>query len=132
MTIIRVIDFETNGTEPPASVIEVGLSDLHLEQRKVEPPTQWFCGADEISPETRAVHHIMLREIEGREPFDAGYVMRQAELQDVSAFAAHNCDFEMKWLADHITVPMICTYKAALRVWPDAPSHSNGTLRYWL
>ena len=27
---------------------------------------------------------------------------------------------------------MICTYKAALRAWPDAPSHSNGALRYWL
>lgn len=132
MTIIRVIDFETNGIEPPASVIEVGLSDLHLEQRTVAPSTQWFCGADEISPETRAVHHILLHEIEGREPFDAGYVMRQAELQDISAFAAHNCEFEMKWLEGHLKVPMICTYKAALRAWPDAPSHSNGTLRYWL
>ena len=25
-----------------------------------------------------------------------------------------------------------CTYRAALRVWPDAPVHSNQVLRYWL
>lgn len=29
----------------------------------------------------------------------------------------------MKWL---------CTYKAAVRVWPDCPSHSNECIRYFL
>jgi exodeoxyribonuclease X len=28
-------------------------------------------------------------------------------------------------------LPWICTYKAALRVWPDAPRHTNQVLRYW-
>ena len=28
--------------------------------------------------------------------------------------------------------PWICTYRCALRVWPDAPNHQNNTLRYWL
>lgn len=28
-------------------------------------------------------------------------------------------------------VKWICTYKVALRAWPEAPAHSNQTLRYW-
>jgi exodeoxyribonuclease X len=27
---------------------------------------------------------------------------------------------------------LICTYKAAVRLWPQAPKHSNQVLRYWL
>lgn len=132
MTIIRVIDFETTGTEPPAEIIEVGLCDLDLTEKHVGRETHWLCGAEEISPETRAIHHIRQCDVEGRAKFDGAYVMEQAEISKVSAFAAHNSEFEMKWLAPHLRMPMICTYKAALRVWPDAPSHSNGALRYWL
>ena len=29
-------------------------------------------------------------------------------------------------------MPVICTYKVALRTWPEAPSHGNNALRYWL
>ena len=28
-------------------------------------------------------------------------------------------------------LPSICTYKVALRAWPDAPRHTNQVLRYW-
>jgi hypothetical protein len=34
MTVVRVIDFETTGMEPPAEVCEVGICDLRLEDRK--------------------------------------------------------------------------------------------------
>ena len=40
-------------------------------------------------------------------------------------------EFEARFLGEH-GLPVICTYKAALRVWPDAPGHSNSVLRYWL
>lgn len=37
-------------------------------------------------------------------------------------------------VTDEITggAKWICTFKCALRLWPDAPSHSNQALRYWL
>ena len=38
---------------------------------------------------------------------------------------------EAKFLGEH-GLPAICTLKAALRVWPQAPGHSNSVLRYWL
>jgi exodeoxyribonuclease X len=48
-------------------------------------------------------------------------------------FVAHNCEFERKFVTDVITgeTPWICTYKAALHLWPNAPRHSNQVLRYW-
>ena len=125
MTTIRVIDFETTGTEPPAEVCEVGTCDL--EERMVHTPRAWLCGVKSMPPEVRAVHHISLAECQNEQPFEAGDMFRD---MDVQAVAAHNAEFETKFFESPL--PVICTYKAALRVWPDAPSHSNGALRYWL
>jgi exodeoxyribonuclease X len=126
LTTIRVIDFETTGMEPPAEVCEVGLCDLDLDTRRVCAPDWWFCGVKEMPPEVRAVHHISLAECENAPPFDASRMFAEP----CDAIAAHNADFETKFFTS--PVPVICTYKAALRVWPEAPSHSNGALRYWL
>lgn len=130
MTIIRVIDFETTGTDPAegAQVCEVGTCDLHLEQRLIERPADYLCKVDAMPPEVRAVHHIGLAECQDWQPFDAGEMFTRSNHAD--AIAAHNAEFETKFFAS--PVPVICTYKAALRVWPDAPSHGNGALRYWL
>jgi exodeoxyribonuclease X len=132
MTTIRVIDFETTGTEPPAEVCEVGICDLRLEEKRIETPRTWLCGVKTMPPEVRAVHHISLAECEGWDPFDAETMFSEAMTgaSDVDAICAHNAEFETKFFEPRH--PVICTYKAALRVWPDAPSHSNGTLRYWL
>lgn len=129
MTIIRVIDFEATGTEPPAEVCEVGICDLNLSTKEVLSPFAWICGVTEMPPEVRAIHHISLSECDGKAPFDAGE-MFGAAYGTPDAIAAHNAEFETKFFVS--PVPVICTYKAALRVWPDAPSHSNGALRYWL
>jgi exodeoxyribonuclease X len=130
MTFIRVIDFETTGTElPEAEVCEVGFCDLTLEEsglKRVGIPKAWLCGVKSMPPEVRAIHHISLVDCEGREPFQAIDMVDDSP----SAIAAHNAEFETKFFAS--PVPVICTYKAALRVWPEAPGHSNGTLRYWL
>lgn len=127
MTTIRVIDFETTGAEPPAEVCEVGTCDLDLDARLVHTPRAWLCGVKSMPPEVRAVHHISLAECEGEQPFEAGDMFRE---MDIQAIAAHNAEFETKFFDSPL--PVICTYKAALLVWPDAPSHSNGALRYWL
>lgn len=126
MTVIRIIDFETTGMEPPAEVCEVGLCDLHLEESRIDEPKIWLCGVKSMPPEVRAVHHISLAECEGKQPFEASAMFAEP----CDAIAAHNADFELKFFES--PVPVICTYKAALRVWPEAPSHSNGALRYWL
>ena len=127
MTVIRVIDFETTGTEPPqAEVCEVGICDLTLDDHYIGDPRSWLCAVSAMPPEVRAVHHISLEECEGASRFDASLMFEPG----LSAIAAHNAEFETKFFQSPL--PVICTYKAALRVWPDAPSHSNGALRYWL
>ena len=127
MTIVRVIDFETTGVEPPdAQVCEVGICDVDIEAREIRPWRAWLCGVNAMPPDVRAVHHISMADCESMEPFDPA----ACDAEMVYAFAAHNFDFEGKFF--QTTKPMICTYKCALRVWPDAPTHSNGGLRYWL
>lgn len=127
MTIIRVIDFETTGLEPPKSeVCEVGICDLHLEDRRIDKPKTWLCRVNEMPPEARAMHHISLVECEAWDPFDPASIFNNP----CNAIAAHNSGFETKFFAS--ALPVICTYKAALRMWPTAPGHSNGVLRYWL
>lgn len=131
MTIVRVIDFETTGSEPPeAEVCEVGICDLNLEDRHVETPVSWLCGVTAMPPEVRAVHHISLAECKGCAPFSQRQADGFMDEGEPSALAAHNADFELKFFLPKL--PVICTYKAALRVWPDAPSHGNNALRYWL
>lgn len=129
MAKVRIIDFETSGFEPPeAQVCEVGYCDVDTDSREVGDPVSWLCGITvPMPPETRAVHHISAEDCDGMPPFDPDTL----DLDDnVTAFAAHNWEFENRFFQPAKTA--ICTYKAALRIWPDAPSHSNGTLFYWL
>lgn len=129
MTVIRVIDFETTGFEPPeAEVCEAAMCDFLLEEKVVCDPISWLCGVKSMPPEVRAVHHISAAECAGCDPFDPNVIADGDYPPD--AIASHNAEFEQKFYRS--PVPLICTYKAALRVWPEAPSHSNGALRYWL
>jgi exodeoxyribonuclease X len=130
MTVLRVVDVETNGMEATDQVVEVGYCDLTKGDDgawSVGQPVSWLCGADRMPPEVRAVHHITLADVAGLASFDAARVVEP----HLSAVVAHNWSFEALFFGQQQT-PAICTLKAALRVWPDAPGHSNGVLRYWL
>ncbi len=132
MDTIRVIDFETTGMEPPFEVCEVGHCDLtrNGEAWDVGVPEASLCGVKVMPPEVRAVHHITLAETVGFEPFEAHLLLEASD--HCAVIAAHNMEFENRWLQADGLMPLLCTYKAALRVWPEAPGHSNGVLRYWL
>lgn len=132
---IRVIDFETTGMErPPAEVVEAGWCDLTQMGDGtwwVEEPESMLFSVAAIPPEVRAVHHITMDDVVGCKPFDPLALLLEAVNAGAMVLAAHNMEFEQRFLGTPST-PVLCTYKAALRVWPDAPSHSNGCLRYWL
>lgn len=138
MVRLRVIDLETTGMEPPAEIIEFGFTDVQADDFgvRVSEPRSWLyrpLGA--IPPETMAVHHITLGDIPADAPPCTPDHLRAAvwtgHAPDV--FVAHNCDFERRFITQSVTgaAPWICTYKAALHLWPDAPKHSNQVLRYW-
>lgn len=136
--IIRVIDFETTGLPPDASVCEVAVVDLREDGlisallNAIVKPTH------PISLEAMAIHHITEEIaqdgvdwshvqgvlIEGKNPF--------SEKQGHSDFfAAHNADFEKAFFNPEGS-RWLDTWKIALRLWPDSPSHSNQILRYYL
>jgi exodeoxyribonuclease X len=132
--VIRVVDFETTGMEPPAEVVEVGYCDLSQAGPGapwiVDEPVSRLCGVGSIPPEVRAVHWIRHSETVGLPAFDPVEFVEGAS--GCAAIAAHNMDFENAWLKADGVMPLICTLKAAYRVWPEAPGHSNSVLRCWL
>ena len=137
--LIRVVDLETTGNAPPAhGVLEVGWQDvalgtdgrwaLHGEggQRFVNPGRP-------IPPVTQAIHHILDEEVADApwwhdlaRPLLDPYPRRLA-------LAAHRSDFEQQFCTAALTggAEWICTWKCALRLWPDSPAFSNQVLRYW-
>ena len=139
-TVIRVVDLETTGSRPADSgVVEIGWQDVLVSET---PAIDGPVGAIlvdpgvPISPQTAAIHHIIDEDVAGAPTWlDAAARVLRPEDPDlrIVAFAAHRAAFEQRWCTDRLTggQPWICTYKSALRVWPEAPSHSNQSLRYW-
>jgi len=128
--LIRVIDFETTGLEDDALIVEVGFTDLNAATREIGGTFSYLCSVPTMPPATRAVHHIRPSETWGHPPYDRRCVYEQAVLDGVTGWAAHSAHFEERFIIG--ALPMYCTYKAALRIWPDAPGHGVFTLLYWL
>lgn len=139
--LVRVVDLETTGFEPPAGICEIGLCDL------VQDGADWLVGlpanllvdpGHPIPPETSAVHHIIDSDVVDAPGFGeaatAVFFDEERMQSRHMVLVAHNARFERQWLTPEVTgeVHWICTYKCALTVWPEAPAHTNGTLRYWL
>jgi exodeoxyribonuclease X len=133
---VRVIDLETAGTLA-TDVCEIGWQDVVQ-----EADGRWSVGTERgavfvnpgrpISPATMAIHHILDEEVAGA-PFwkdAAPPVLRPAG--GVLALAAHRAAFERRFCTPALSgaSPWICTWKCALRLWPDLESFSNQALRY--
>ena len=137
--MIRVIDLETTGSAPPAhGVCEIGWQDVALGE-----DGRWEIYGEGgsllvnpgrlIPPVTQAIHHILDEHVA-----DAPW-WHDCARQVLDpwprrlALAAHRADFEQKFCTPALTrdAEWICTWKCALRLWPDSPSFSNQVLRYW-
>ena len=85
-----------------------------------------------VSAVTSAIHHIIDEDLVDA-PSWTSLAPSILQGEGIVALAAHRAAFEKKWCLPALTgrARWICTYKCALRLWPDAPSHSNQGLRYW-
>lgn len=133
---IRVIDLETGGNGPN-DVCEIGWQDVVLAE-----DGQWQVNEDRgallvnpgrpMSPDTIAVHHILDSHVADAPYWKdvASSILRPDNA--VVALAAHRASFEQRYCTPRLTggVSWICTWKCALRVWPDLPRFSNQMLRY--
>lgn len=126
---IRVIDIETTGLDPAKdAIVEIASVDVRPGGIIENHQQTLICPPVSIPPSASAVHHILDEDVTGQPPLRDVI----ARFVGADAMVAHNCAFERSFLAEHVgpSVTWICTYKCALRVWPDAKSHSNGALRY--
>lgn len=137
-TMFRVIDFETTGTpseEEKHDICEIGWSDVLIVDGEVRDPLlpqSMLINPNRPMPiEALAVHHIRDADLVGAEALFVGLRALQAGMGQTSVYVAHNADFERNFFSGG-EVPWICTLKAAYRIWPDAPKHSNQVLRYFL
>ncbi|RYF94499.1 MAG: DNA polymerase III subunit epsilon [Caulobacteraceae bacterium] len=133
---VRVIDLETAGTGA-TDVCEIGWQDVVQSD-----DGRWSVTADRgaafvnpgrpISPATMAIHHILDEEVAAA-PFwkdAAPPVLRPPG--GVMALAAHRAAFEQRFCTPALSggAAWICTWKCALRLWPNLESFSNQMLRY--
>ncbi len=130
---IFAIDFETTNIDPKiAHPVEVAIFDGTFGGVSlIKPPIP-------IPAETSAIHHITDIDVADADDW-ATTAVRLHERITLSGtpaiLIAHNAKYEQAILGNLFSpdeVRWICTYKCALRIWPDAPNHKNETLRYWL
>lgn len=131
---IRVIDLETTGTLATDHIVEIAAVDIvegeiiPVGSHLIRPPVP-------IPPEASAIHHLVDEDVEWCDGIEdpLAYYMDVDGAAGVTSFAAHNMAFEANWIAQHVRQrSAICTLKCALHLWPNAPSHTNQTLRYFL
>jgi exodeoxyribonuclease X len=133
---VRVIDLETGGNGPN-DVCEIGWQDVELGDDKnwrvtSERGALFVNPGRPMSTDTIAVHHILDAEVADA-PFwkeIASSVLRPPG--EIQALAAHRSAFEQRYCTPRFTggTPWICTWKCALRLWPQLPRFSNQMLRY--
>lgn len=138
-SIIRVIDLETTGDAPPQhGVLEIGWQDVALGgdgrwELMGEGGNRFVNPGRPIPPITQAIHHILDEQVADAPSFlDVARPILDPYPRRV-ALAAHRADFEQQFCTPTLThgAEWICTWKCALRLWPDSPSFSNQVLRYW-
>lgn len=140
MITIRVVDLETTGFEPTEDAIcEAAWWDVEVDgsaSRLGLSASTLVNPGMPMPPVASSVHHIVDEDVikapswEQVAPKLLSMGMRD---EPPAVFAAHNAKFERGFLgAADQERPWICTYKCGLRLWPDAPSHSNQALRYYV
>jgi exodeoxyribonuclease X len=138
ITEVIVSDTETTGFDPAegAALLEVAAVWAPGASSKGVLAYQSFVEFEgKIPPEAKSVHHIQEASVSPGAPFcnPRQHVIDQllSFETDSTAWAFHNAEFDLRFLPE-LTRPVICTYRCAMHLWPDAPSHKNTALMYWL
>lgn len=135
-SIIRVFDVETSGLKASEghAVVEAAAWDVSRDQDGklfCRPFLSTFVNPCRAIPASvSGIHHITDRDVVGAPLWIAVAGMLEDDPEPV-AYCAHRASFEAQWFQPD-GIPMICTYKVSLRVYPDMETHSNQGLRYAL
>lgn len=135
MARVIVLDTETTGLDPEEhTLVELAAVGVDKQNESYETLVNPY---REIPPEAKAIHHItekMCREA----PTDLRATSNLLDyFERPEVVVAHNAKFDRSFMTrlfdQYDYAPKwICTYKCSQVVYPNAPSHSNQVLRYWL
>lgn len=136
--MIRCIDLETSGDEPDVAIVEIGWSDIGGNSY-----TGWVHAGDlytshlvnpgrAITPMSSAIHHIIDVDVQGAAKiFDV--LALAFDTTSETIYAAHYADGDKAAIGNvAASRKWIDTWKIAVTLAPNAPSHSLQALRYWL
>ncbi len=125
---VRIIDVETTGIDPAVDkVIEIASVDLTRDFGITARRETFVFPGMPIPPLAASVHHIIDEDVIYARPLDEAIV----PFRGADAYVAHNAKFEQQFLGAALgNPPFVCTYKCALRLWPELPKHTNQFLRY--
>ena len=129
--LIRVISMETAGIDPAAdAIIEIASVDMVRGGGITNAMDSLVRPGKPIPPGASAIHHIIDEDLKDA-PALSDVIDR---FRGADVYVAHNCEFEASFFtAQGIELgPWICTYKCALRVWPEFEGHGDQELRYAL
>ena len=142
-----VIDLETTGIDPQIdAIVEMAgvWREGDFDEKNSMKAYAALCNPGRtIPPEAKSVHHIVEKMVSGApDPLTvwANLITAYGEFAPSDGsptLVAHNAKFDRgfmnKLLPELEGYPFwVCTYKCAMVMYPDAPSHSNQGLRYWL
>jgi exodeoxyribonuclease X len=127
---VRCIDVETTGIDPAKdAIIEIASVDVQRDGTITNKRETLAKPGVAVPAVASAIHHLIDADLVAAP--DLEEVIDQFKGADV--YVAHNCSFERSFLDQHLgETTWICTYKCALRIWPDLVSHGNQALRYHL
>lgn len=127
--VLRVLDIESTGVDPEKDrVVEIASVDITRDRTLTNYKEFLVNPGIPIPPRSSAVHHIIDADVEGEPTFEQVL----PEFLGATCLIAHNAAFEQSFLERHGLKPWVCTYKCALRVWPEWEQHTNQYLRYRL
>lgn len=138
MTTFAVIDTETTGIEETDQVLEIAIVKLDGQGQIVDQWHSLVRPSVPVSPLARAAHHIRDDELEYAPTLGEIWTLIVSKLPYPGIIAGHFLDFDLKMLDQSglatgaLPAQRICTWTCARHLWPDAPSHKNQVLRYWL
>lgn len=125
------LDFEATGTPSPEdrqAICEAAYTPI--DDGIIGETWSSLCRPGRpMPPEASAVHHITDEDLADAPAVD--FCMLKLGQSGADYYVAHMIDFERHFFGGGET-GWICTYKVALRLWPDAPGFGLQSLRYYL
>jgi exodeoxyribonuclease X len=139
MKLLRIFDAETTGLDPRLDrICEVATIDVKFSEAIDDRPLIFERGEmfstlidpeRPIPPEASGIHDITDEMVAGKPKI--ADLLDRLKAGPPDAYCAHNSRFDSSFFKP-ANIPWLDTYRLALWLWPEAPNHKLGTLRYFL